>query len=168
MTVSSEQQKLVTEAVLQYVEFDFTTIGRSNKVHITSDHNEPTYFNYVDPTQVWVDGNTYTFKRVDFSMSGLRSDLTGQIAEPTLTVAADSLWALPEWTSATDGMSLLDYRGVRVSRQRTFYNILTYITPQVYFIKHIDEFNADRITFTLTPTLGGENLNQPSARKLEL
>lgn len=158
-TPEIERQKLVTEAVMQLVVFDFTTIGRSGIVYLADNHVENTYGIYeeLDP-----------YKRLDFQLSGLRSDLTGQIAEPTITLASASLWELPEWQSATSGMDMMDYRGVRVQRQRLFYNTDTSIVPQVYYIKQVDELNPETITFTLTPNLGGDNFNQPSARKLEL
>ena len=65
-------------------------------------------------------------------------------------------------------MGLMDYRGVRVIRHRQFYNTTVAVAPQVYYIKQLDELNPETISFTLTPNLGGDNLNQPSARKLEL
>lgn len=157
-TPEIERQKLVTQAVNQYVIFDFTTIGRSGIVYLIDNHTE-TDAGYVDPLP---------YKRIDFKMSGLRSDLTGQIAEPTITLASASLWELPEWQSATSGMDMMDYRGVRVQRQRLFYNTNNTFAPQIYYIKQVDELNPETITFTLTPNLGGDNLNQPSARKLEL
>lgn len=158
-TPEIERQKLVTEAVMQLVVFDFTTIGRSGVIYLTDNHVENTYGIYEEPAP---------YKRLDFQMSGLRSDLTGQIAEPTITLASASLWELPEWQSATSGMDMMDYRGVRVQRQRLFYNTSNSIVPQVYYIKQVEELNPETITFTLTPNLGGDNFNQPSARKLEL
>lgn len=158
-TPEIERQKLVTNAVMQLVVFDFTTIGRSGVVYLIDNHVENDAAVYYEPAP---------YKRIDFQMSGLRSDLTGQIAEPTITLASASLWELPEWQSATNGMDMMDYRGVRVYRERKFYNTDNSIVPQVYYIKQVEELNPESITFTLTPNLGGDNFNQPSARKLEL
>ena len=158
-TPEIERQKLVTQAVNQEVIFDFTTIGRSGVVYLIDNHTEPTPGNYVDPLP---------YRRIDFKMSGLRSDLTGQIAEPTIVLASQSLWDLTEWQTATSGMGLMDYRGVRVIRRRKFYNTAVTTALQVYYIKQLDELNPETISFTLTPNLGGDNMNQPSARKLEL
>lgn len=158
-TAQIERQKLLTQAINQQVIFDFTTIGRSGIVYLIDNHTEPTANNYVDPLP---------YRRIDFQMSGLRSDLTGQIAEPSIVLASQSLWDLTEWQTATNGMGLMDYRGVRVIRYRRFYNTTVAVAPQVYYIKQLDELNPETISFTLTPNLGGDNLNQPSARKLEL
>jgi hypothetical protein len=158
-TADIERQKLLTQAVNQQVIFDFTTIGRSGIVYLIDNHTEPTANNYVD---------SLPYRRIDFQMSGLRSDLTGQIAEPSIVLASQSLWDLTEWQTATNGMGLMDYRGVRVIRYRQFYNTSASVVPQVYYIKQLDELNPESISFTLTPNLGGDNLNQPSARKLEL
>lgn len=168
MSASSESQKLVTEATHELLEFDFTAIGGSAKVHIAQAHAELVYREYTDPIVTWADGNSYTFTRMDFQMSGIRSDLTGAVAEPTLKVAADSLWDLSGWASATSGFGLMDYRGLRVRRQRLFFNTTTLITPQVYYVKTVENLTASTITFTLTPSLGAERLDRPSARKLEI
>lgn len=168
MSASSESQKLVTQAVDELLEFDFTSIGGSAKVHIAAAHQELVYREYTDGDVIWSDGNTYTFKRMDFQMSGIRSDLTGAVAEPTLTVAAVSLWDLPDWASATSSFGLMDYRGLRVRRQRLFFNTTTLISPQVYYVKTVEDLTATRIKFTLTPSLGAERLDRPSARKLEI
>ena len=173
MSASSESQKLVTQACDELLEFDFTAIGGSAKVHIAAAHEEQSLRDYTDGDVVWVDGNTYTFKRMDFQMSGIRSDLTGAVAEPTLTVAAVSLWDLPEWQAGTrygqaNPFGLMDYRGLKVRRQRLFFNTSTLIAPQVYYVKTVEDLTASRIKFTLTPSLGAERLDRPSARKLEI
>lgn len=173
MSATIQSQRLVTEAVDELVEFDFTSIGGSAKVHISASHEELLYREYTDGQFTWVDGNSYTFKRMDFQISGVRSDLTGSVAEPTLKIAAASLWDLPEWQAGTrygqaDQFGLMDYRGLKVRRQRLFFNTNTYITPQVYYVKRVDSLSATTLTFTLTPSLGSDRLDRPSARKLEI
>jgi hypothetical protein len=168
MSATIQSQRLVTEAVDELVEFDFTSIGGSAKVHISASHEELVYREYTDGEFTWVDGNSYTFKRMDFQISGVRSDLTGSVAEPTLKIAAYDLWQMSDWASATSGFGLMDYRGLKVRRQRLFFNTNTYITPQVYYVKRVDSLSATTLTFTLTPSLGSDRLDRPSARKLEI
>ena len=168
MSATIQSQKLVTEATHELLEFDFTSIGGSAKVHIAQAHEELVFGEYTDSQLTWVDGNSYTFKRMDFQMSGIRSDLTGSVAEPSLKVAAYDLWQLSTWASATSGFSLMDYRGLKIRRQRLFFNTSTYIAPQVYYVKTVDSLSATTIAFTLTPTLGSDRLDRPSARKLEI
>ena len=164
MSATIESQKLVTEGTLQLLEFDFTSIAGSAHVYVSTEHTEEiAYLQYDDPT---VGGNVY--KRLDFQMSGISCDLTGSVAEATLKVASDSLWALSEWASATSGFGLMDYRGLRIRRHRRFFNTTTLIIPQVFYVKSVDELSATTITFTLTPSLGSERLDRPSARKLEI
>lgn len=163
-----ETQGLVTEATYQLMEFDFTSIGGSAKVYLATDHQENTYQVYTDPVLGWVDGQSHTFKRIDFKWSGLRSDLTGQVAEPNLSVAAVDLWNITEWASATSLMNLMDYRGLRVRRSRVFFGTSNFTPIQTYFVKTVDELSPTTISFTLTPSLGSEQMDQPSARKLEL
>ena len=62
----------------------------------------------------------------------------------------------------------MDYRGLRIRRQRIFYNTTTFIAPQVFYVKTVDELTASTMSFTLTPSLGSERLDRPSARKLEI
>mgnify|MGYP005989994801 FL=1 len=169
MTTSTIQsQKLVTPAVDELLEFDFTAISGSAKVHIAGNHEELVYREYTDPIITWVDGVSYTFKRIDFEVSGISCDLTGSVAEPRLRLASDSLWSLSDWASATSGFGLMDYRGLRIRRQRIFYNTTTFIAPQVFYVKTVDELTASTLSFTLTPSLGSERLDRPSARKLEI
>jgi len=40
--------------------------------------------------------------------------------------------------------------------------------PQRFFVKSVDDLSPEQITFTLTPSLGTENGEKPSARKLEI
>ena len=170
-SANAESQKLVTQATMQLMEFDFTTIGGSAHVYLCTEHNEPSYYNFVDVQTNWVDNATHTFKRCDFEWSGLRSDLTGAIAEPSLKVAAVDLWNITEWASAISNMNmgLMDYRGLRVRRARKFYNFQnSFVAIQTYYVKTVDELSATTISFTLTPSLGSEQMDQPSARKLEL
>jgi hypothetical protein len=166
-TPTIQSQKLVTEGTIQCLEFDFTSIGGSTSVYVSTEHNEPAGV-YVPVVATWIDGASHTFDRIDFEVSGISCDLTGSIAEPTLKVAADSLWALSGWASATNGFGLMDYRGLRIRRQRFFYNVSTLIIPQVFYVKSVDELNPSTISFTLTPSLGSERLDRPSARKLEI
>jgi len=168
MSATSVSQKLVTEATLQLLEFDFTSIGGTAHVYVSTEHMEDAS-GYIPVESSWTNGSgPFTFNRLDFEMSGISCDLTGSVAEPTLKVAVASLWALSDWASATSGFSLMDYRGLRVRRQRQFFNTTTLIIPQVFYVKSVDELSASTITFTLTPSLGSERLDRPSARKLEL
>ena len=167
-SANAESQKLVTQATMQLMEFDFTTIGGSAHIYLCTEHNEPTYNNFVDVQTNWIDGSVPTFKRCDFQWSGLRSDLTGQIAEPNLSVAAVDLWDITDWSNATSLMNLMDYRGLRVRRSRVFFGTSNFTPIQTYFVKTVDELSPTTISFTLTPSLGSEQMDQPSARKLEL
>jgi|14BtaG_2_1085337.scaffolds.fasta_scaffold12363_3 hypothetical protein len=166
-TPTIQSQKLVTEGTIQCLEFDFTSIGGSSSVYLSTEHNEVSG-SYVPVVANWIDGSSHTFHRIDFEVSGISCDLTGSIAEPKLKVAADSLWDISDWSSATSGFGLMDYRGLRIRRQRFFYNISTLIIPQVFYVKSVDELNPSTISFTLTPSLGSERLDRPSARKLEI
>ena len=159
-------QKLVTESILTLMEFDFRSIGGSERVFLGNEL-EGSVSNPYELTSVW-DGEERTFKHIDFTISSLRSDLTGSIAEPTLSIAAYDLWQISGWASATSALSLMDYRGLKVKRQRKFYNILTLVAPQTFFVKNVYELTPEVITFTLTPSMGTENGNKPSARKLEI
>jgi len=167
MSATSVSQKLVTEGTLQLLEFDFTPIGGSAHVYVSTEHMEDAS-GYIPVVTTWSDGASHTFNRIDFQMSGISCDLTGSVAEATLKVASDSLWALSDWASATSSFGLMDYRGLRVRRQRQFFNTTTLIAPQVFYVKSVDELSATTITFTLTPSLGSERLDRPSARKLEI
>ena len=162
-----QSQKLVTEGTIQCLEFDFTSIGGSTSVYVSTEHNQPSGA-YVPVEATWIDGSSHTFHRLDFQISGVSCDLTGSVPEPSLKVAADSLWDISDWSSATTGFGLMDYRGLRIRRQRFFYNVSTLIIPQVFYVKSVDELNPSTISFTLTPSLGSERLDRPSARKMEI
>lgn len=172
-TPTIQSQKLVTEGTQQLLEFDFTSIDIASHVYVSTEHEQPSG-SYITAVSDWPDGSggvvvDATFNRLDFEMSGISCDLTGSVAEPTLKVAAASLWALPEWAAATSGFtSLMDYRGLRIRRQRYFFNTNTLIIPQIFYVKSVGELSATTITFTLTPSLGSERLDRPSARKLEI
>ena len=166
-TPTIQSQKLVTEGTIQCLEFDFTSIGGSTSVYVSTEHNQPSGA-YVPVEATWIDGSSHTFHRLDFQISGVSCDLTGSVPEPSLKVAADSLWDISDWSSATSGFGLMDYRGLRIRRQRFFYNISTFIIPQVFYVKSVDELNPSTISFTLTPSLGSERLDRPSARKMEI
>jgi len=147
-----QSQKLVTESILTLMEFDFRSIGGTARVFVSNELEGSTASpQYVDG--VW-DGASRTFYHIDFTISQLRSDLTGQITEPTLSIAAHDLWQLTDWAN--------------VKRQRKFYNVSTLVLPQTLYVKNVEELTPTTITFTLTPSLGTENGNKPSARKLEL
>ena len=166
-TPTIQSQKLVTEGTIQCLEFDFTTVGGSTSVYVSTEHEQNA--GVYEPVEAnWIDGNDHTFHRLDFQVSGISCDLTGSVPEPSLKVAADSLWDISDWSSATTGFGLMDYRGLRIRRQRFFYNISTLIIPQVFYVKSVDELNPSTISFTLTPSLGSERLDRPSARKLEI
>lgn len=171
MSAVTESQQLVTEATFQLLELDFSTTESQQSAHIylSTEHSEDiAYRQYDDPTIGWSDGASHTFKRIDFQMSGISSDLTGSVAEPTLSIAAADLWQISAWATATSGFNLMDYRGLRVRRQRMFFGTNTLITPQVFYVKSVDQLSATTISFTLTPSLGSERLDRPSARKLEI
>ena len=173
MSITVESQKLVTEGTVQLLEFDFTSIGGSAHVYVTTEHMQPSSA-YIPIVTNWDDGDggvisNVTFNRLDFEISGISADLTGSIAEPTLKVAVDSLWALSDWSSAVSGFtSLMDYRGLKIRRMRQFYNTAGTMSNQVFYVKSVDELTPSRITFKLTPSLGSERLDRPSARKLEI
>ena len=166
-TPTIQSQKLVTEGTIQCLEFDFTSIGGSTSVYVSTEHNQPSG-SYIPVETTWIDGSSHTFHRLDFEVSGISCDLTGSIAEPTLKVAAESLWALSGWAAETVGFALKDYRGIRIRRMRQFYNTVGLMAHQVFYIKSVDELNPSTISFTLTPSLGSERLDRPSARKLEI
>ena len=158
-----QAQSLATESIGQLMEFDFRSIGGTQRVYVANtQENEGTFAN-LDIT--W-DGAERTFQHIDFSMSNLRSDLTGQVAEPTLRIAAHDLFAISSWASATTNFTMMDYRGLKIKRMRLFFNTPTLIDPQTYFVKSVDELSAEQMVFTLTASLGTENGNKPSARKL--
>lgn len=163
----TQAQQLAVGSVANLMEFDFTSIGGSAHVYL-SDSTEYENGSYQEVDLIWTDGLIHTFNWTDFEWSGLRSDLTGGIAEPKLKIAALTLWENTSWANATSGFSLMDYRGLKVKRFRMFYETPTFITPQSYFVKSVDELNEREISFTLTPSLGMENANKPSARKLEI
>lgn len=160
-------QKLVTESVVQLMEFDFRSIGGSARVFLAN-QQERTVSGTQTLDSEWDNGNVRTFEHIDFTISSLRSDLTGSIPEPTLSIAAYDLWQIAGWSSATSTMSLMDYRGLKMKRQRLFYNTNNPFAPQTFFVKNVDELTPEVITFTLTPSMGTENGNKPSARKLEI
>lgn len=162
-------QLLVTTPVVELYEFDFTTVGGSSKVYLANGQEYDGLGGYQKLDIQWDDeAGVQTFEWIDTRISGLRSDLTGQIAEPTLEIAAYDLWQISAWASATSGFSMPDYRGVGVNRKRLFYNTWYNMIPQRYFIKSVDELSPTSIVFTLTPSLGTENGNKPSARKFEI
>ena len=99
-TPTIQSQKLVTEGTIQCLEFDFTSIGGSTSVYVSTEHNQPSVA-YIPLEANWIDGNDHTFHRLDFQVSGISCDLTGSIPEATLKVAADSLWNISDWSSAT-------------------------------------------------------------------
>ena len=165
-TPQIQAQSLATESIGQLMEFDFTSIGGSQKVYVANTQEFETSFANLDV--VWTDGVEHTFQHIDFSLSNLRSDLTGQVAEPTLKIAAHDLFAISSWASATANFTMMDYRGLKIKRMRLFFNTPTLIDPQTYFVKSVDELSAEQMVFSLTASLGTENGNKPSARKLEI
>lgn len=170
MTSPVEQsQKLVTSHIAQLMEFDFRSIGGSERVFLANEQEAVGgVFQKIDIQWPTSSSPIRVFEYIDFSLSSLRSDLTGSIAEPTISIAAYDLWQISGWASATSGMSLMDYRGLKMQRQRLFYATPTMIAPQTFFVKNVDELTPEVITFTLTPSMGTENGNKPSARKLEI
>lgn len=164
-TPVEQSQLLATNGVTSLFEFDFTSIGGSTSVYLASSLQD---INNPQPITIqWVNG-VQTFEYIEIDMSGVRSDTTGNLAEPMLQIAAHRLWSFSDWASATSGFNLLDYRGLRVRRQRLFYDTATVILPQTFYIKSVDELSSNVIAFSLTPMLGGDTVDKPSARKLEL
>lgn len=159
-------QKMFTEAVVQVMEFDFRSIGGSARVFLSN--GQERVAGVTQKLDLEWDGSLRTFEHIDFSISSLRSDLTGSITEPTISIAAHDLWQISGWSSETSSMSLMDYRGLKMKRQRFFYNTNNTFAPQTFFVKNVDELTPEVITFTLTPSMGTENGNKPSARKLEI
>lgn len=157
-----EAQKFVTQPVSDMIEFDF---GNAQVYISNSKESQIINGQYTEFETVW-DGNTYRW--VDFKCGGFRNDLTGQVGEPTLTIASQSLFNLTEWQNATSGYSLRDYYGVQVLRQRLFYNSPSLVIPQRYFITQVEALDSTSITFKMTSSLDSENGNRPSARKLEI
>jgi len=152
------------------MEFDFRSIGGTARVFVANTQEVDSGYQQLDIAG-WdgaSDTTVRTYSWIDFSLSNLRSDLTGSVAEPTLKVAAHDLWQISDWSSATNNFTMMDYRGLKVKRMRLFFNTPTLINPQTFFVKSVDELSPEQITFTLTPSLGTENGNKPSARKLEI
>jgi hypothetical protein len=164
-----QSQKLLTNKVTDLYEFDFTVIGGSAKIYIASGQEPDGSGGYQKIDIAWDDeSGVQVFDQVDLTISSLRSDLTGQVAEPSLTIAADTLWNIAGWAGATSGFSMMDYRGLSVNRKRLFYGTYYNMIPQRFFVKNVEELTPTQISFTLTPSLGTENGNKPSARKLEI
>lgn len=162
-------QLLVTNQVVDLYEFDFTTVGGTAKVYLANGQEYDGLGGYQKVDIQWDDEvGVQTFEWIDTRISGLRSDLTGQVAEPQLTIASYDLWQISAWATATSGFDMADYRGIGVNRKRLFYDTWYNMIPQRYFVKSVDELSASTITFTLTPSLGTENGNKPSARKFEV
>lgn len=162
-TPATQAQKLVTDAVVDLIEFDFTSIGGTAKVYIatSSSGNNQIQVDFNN------DGSLDTFTKIDFKCGGFKNDLMGSPNEPTLTIAVEDLWNVTGWASATVGKSLRDYRGLVVNRKRMFYNTYYRMIPQRFFVKSIESMTSTQITFQLSGSLDSENLNRPSARKLE-
>lgn len=157
-----EVQKFITQAVVSLIEFDFTPIGGSGSVFIANSKER-----LGDGSERILELNGQQYQWVDFVAGGFRNDLTGQPNEPTLKVAAYDLWQLSDWASETAGFSLNDYQGITVLRQRFFYNTPTLIAPQKFYIKQVESLTSTTIEFKLSGSYDSENLNRPSARKLE-
>ena len=163
-------QKFATQSIVDLYEFDFTVdaIGGSAKVYLASSQESDGLGGYQKVDIIWDDeAGEQTFEWIDLQISNLRSDLTGQIAEPTLRIAAKTLWDISGWSTATSGFGMNDYRGLGVNRKRLFYNTWYNMIPQTFFVRNVNEFNASTISFTLTPSLGTENGFKPSARRFE-
>lgn len=164
-----QAQLLATKPVVNLYEIDFTTIGGSSKIYLANGQEADGSGGYQKIDIAWDDEvGVKTFEWIDTRISALRSDLTGQVAEPTLEIAAYDLWQISSWASATSGYNMMDYRGLGVNRKRLFYGTWYTMIPQRYFVKNVDELSASTIKFTLTPSLGTENGNKPSARKFEI
>lgn len=156
MTANVEARKLVTQPIISALTLDFSTVDISARIDIANTSN-PDGTNWTNAGKI--------YEHVDFSVIGSSSQLTERISEPQVTIAADKLFDITGYPTT---LSLSGYRGVRVTRYRIFDGDTTPILEQQYFVKRVEEFTATTITFTLTPTLGFDKMNMPSARKLEL
>lgn len=171
-TVATQSQRLVTSPVNDLIEFDFTSIGRSGKVYIAKDYEGTEVPQYNDGWYKTLDINwdgsgVVNFTRVDWVAGGFKNTSTGEPNEPTLTIAVETLWNVPGWASATSGMSLRDYQGLVVNRKRMFYGVWYRMIPQRYYVKSIESLTSTEIVFKLSGSFDSDNLNRPSARKLE-
>jgi hypothetical protein len=161
--------KLATSPITDLYEFDFTQIGGSAKIYISSGQEGDGSGGLQKLDIAWDDEvGVKVFEHCDLQISNLRSDLTGQVAEPQLTVAAKTLWDISGWATATSNFGMMNYRGLGVNRKRLFYSTWYNMIPQRFFVKSVDELTPEQITFTLTPSLGTENGEKPSARKLDI
>jgi hypothetical protein len=161
--------KFVTLPITDLYEFDFTAIGGSAKIYIASGQEGDGSGGLQKLDIAWDDEvGEKVFEHCDLQISNLRSDLTGQVAEPQLTVAAKTLWDISAWATATNNFGMMNYRGLAVNRKRLFYGTYYSMIPQRFFVKSVDDLSPEQITFTLTPSLGTENGEKPSARKLEI
>lgn len=157
-----EAQKFVTESVVTVLEFDFTPVGGNGSVFIANSKER-----LGDLSERVLELNGQQYQWIDFVAGGFRNDLTGQPNEPTLKIAAYDLWQIPDWASETAGFTLNDYQGITVLRQRFFYNTPTLIAPQKFYIKQVGSLSSTEIEFNLSGSYDSENLNRPSARRLE-
>lgn len=161
-----QAQRLVTEAVTTLIEFDFSSVKLngaylSGSVYIANSKESVSVNGQLIENKLTWDGNTYEW--LDLSAGGFKSDLLGSPNEPTLRVAAE-LFELPNWQLLPN---LSKYYNLTVYRQRLFYNTLTTIAPEKYFVKSV-ELNDREIIFNLSGSMDLENLSRPSARKLIL
>jgi len=165
-TPQIEAQSLVTQAVVTLIEFDFSSITYfgtplSGSVYIANSKESQLVNGQIVESKVVWDGNTYEW--MDFSAGGFKSDILGSPNEPTLKVAAELL-QLPNWQYLP---YLSNYYNLTVFRQRLFYNTLTTISPEKYFVKSV-ELNDREVIFSLSGSMDLENLSRPSARKLNI
>jgi len=161
--IEEEVQKLVTDPIVDLIEFDFTSIPtRTEKVYIAS--SLQTGSGPQTGQQVKFQWQVNNYEQIDFKASGFLSDLTGSTAEPELTVAADLLYALSSWPN----LDLIDYRGVIVKRRRVFVSNTEAVQPQSYYIKKVSVLTSSEITFVLTPNRSTERLNRKSCNILDI
>ena len=88
-TATIQSQKLATNWVTSLFEIDFTSIGGSAKVHLSDGMERNSLVTGFEVMQVNWFGSLTTFEHIEIELSGSRSDLTGNISEPTLSIAAD-------------------------------------------------------------------------------
>ena len=157
----TEVQKLVTEPIIDLIEFDFTSIDGSAQIYLASSLKHSAGPGSAQAKFTW---QTNTYEHIEFEATGFSSDLTGSTAEPTLKVSADLLFAIASWPNT----ELIEYRGVIVKRRRLFENSVNAVQPQIYYIKKVDMLSATEIVFTLTPNRSTERLNKSSSRKLDI
>jgi len=123
-------------------------------------------------------GQTYDYVGVE--SSGFRSEINGQLPEPTMNFDKQSLNSLPAYQSikaqftAETGQVFFDWRGARITRIRTTSNYLDNGDSPNAAIQDVQEFFVDQVTRTtnstielkLTVSIGADRLTNQSVQEL--